>query len=251
MALLLRDDSGGKRLEVRAAGRTRRLYVDGVLHTQYNPSQPLTGSVWDHLALSALLAPDRAIERVLVLGLGGGAVVHLLRRIVRPREIVAVELDARRIAVARDYFIVEGDDIQLVEADAREWLAAHGGPPFQLVIEDLFSEERGEPVRPFSFDESWCEALLAVLDVPGWLVVNFLPRRALDAAPITRQARYRQRFPAAFRFSDPRLDNAVAAFCGLPVTPRAFRRRLAQHPELAGARARELAAAFSVHALWR
>jgi hydrogenase-4 component F len=56
MSVLHRQELGdGRILEVRSAQATRRLYVDGVLHTSYSPARPLTGAVWDPLALAGFL----------------------------------------------------------------------------------------------------------------------------------------------------------------------------------------------------
>ena len=51
MALLWSHREKGVLYQVRAAGSSRRLYADGVLHTQFNPRRIVTGSVWDLLWL--------------------------------------------------------------------------------------------------------------------------------------------------------------------------------------------------------
>ena len=51
MALLWERRVEGTLYQVRSAGRTRRLYTNGVFHSQYNPVRPVTGSVWDLLLL--------------------------------------------------------------------------------------------------------------------------------------------------------------------------------------------------------
>ena len=72
MALLWEKRAGGVCYQVRTAGNTVRLYTNGVLHTQYNPTRLLTGSVWDLLLLGALFVPRERMRRVLLLGVGGG-----------------------------------------------------------------------------------------------------------------------------------------------------------------------------------
>ena len=72
MALLWSEQDGDSRYEVRSAGNTRRLYTNGVFHSQYNPNNPVTGSVWDLLLLPAFFLPPGRPRRVLVLGVGGG-----------------------------------------------------------------------------------------------------------------------------------------------------------------------------------
>ena len=71
MALIWKTDLQGVHYEVRRAGRTLRLYANGVQHSEFHPKRLLTGSVWDLLWLPALLHEPSRFRRVLVLGLGG------------------------------------------------------------------------------------------------------------------------------------------------------------------------------------
>ena len=80
MSIVWEQVQGGTRYQVRRAGGSLRLYTNGVLHSQYNAARPLTGSVWDLLTVPAFLLAPGAVQRVLVLGIGGGAVIQQLRR---------------------------------------------------------------------------------------------------------------------------------------------------------------------------
>src|SRR5690606_38618268 len=155
MALIWSKRHGNVNYEVRSAGNTRRLYSNGVFHSSYNPSRAITGGVWDLLMMPAFLYPPGAIRRVLLLGVGGGTVIRQLQAFVRPREIVAVDLDPVHLDVARRFFGVRGEDARLVHADAREWLDADDSR-YDLVIDDLFGERDGEPVRAVTADAAWC-----------------------------------------------------------------------------------------------
>ncbi len=42
---------------MRTAGKTLRLYTDGVFHSQFNPNHAVTGGVWDALMLPAFFYP--------------------------------------------------------------------------------------------------------------------------------------------------------------------------------------------------
>ena len=101
MALLWHKQDGNTRYEVRSAGNTRRLYTNGVFHSQYNSTQPVTGSVWDLLLLPAFFLPASSLKRVLVLGVGGGAVIRQLNHFLQPEQIVGVELNPVHLEVAR------------------------------------------------------------------------------------------------------------------------------------------------------
>ncbi|WP_455210375.1 spermidine synthase, partial [Kaarinaea lacus] len=145
MALLWSEQSGGTRYEVRTAGNSLRLYTDGVFHSQYNPTNPITGSVWDLLFLPAFFYPPQRIKRVLVLGVGGGAVMRQLLHFVDPDEIVGVELNATHLMLAKKYFGLRRKKITLIEDDAVQWMRHYRGDKFDMIIDDVFAEQDGSP----------------------------------------------------------------------------------------------------------
>jgi spermidine synthase len=239
VAVLFFEQRGAQRVEVRSAGNTRRLYVDGVLHTQYNPTHALTGDIWDPLALAARLAPRGALRRVLLLGLGGGAVVQLMQRFLPPIEtFVAVEIDALKVELARRYFGL--DDIaglQVVVDDARAFLRRYRGRPFDLIIDDLFLEQDGQPERALAINDSWTGLLSKRLAQPGWLIVNFPAYSEFKTSALNAPT-MRERFVRAFRFSTPQSENAIVALCGQDTCKKTFRRRLLVDPQLSRAKER-------------
>ncbi len=173
MAIVWQKKQAGTDYQVRSAGKTRRLYTDGVFHSQYNPSKPVTGSVWDLLLLPAFFHPVGDVQRVLVLGVGGGAVINQLNRFISPAIIEGVELNPVHIHVAKTYFHVEANNVKIHQADAVKWLKSYRGPKFDLIIDDLFGEESGEPCRAVAADQFWCELLQRRLKASGTLVMNF------------------------------------------------------------------------------
>lgn len=228
MSLLWSREVDGCRYEVRTAGGSRRLYTDGVFHSQYNPGQLITGGVWDLMMLPAFLLPPNAVQRVLLLGLGGGTAVHQLRAFVRPRQIIAVELDAVHLEVARDFFDLGGEGVELQQADAVRWVTDHDGDPFDLVIDDLYCGGDGEPSRAVPLDDAWLAQLAGLVAPGGALAINTLgPAAAADAA-----ARLQHEFPGALQLRAPYDRNAVAAFFRQPVEARQLRRNLMAVPGL-------------------
>lgn len=228
MALLWSRNIKGVQYEVRAAGRTRRLYTDGVFHSQYNPGNLITGGVWDLLMLPAFLLPPHAVQRVLLLGLGGGTVIHQLQHFVRPREITAIELDATHLDIAARYFDVNAQNVNLVRADAADWVGRYDGPRFDLVIDDLFGEADGQPCRAIPLDDAWLAELSRLTSSSGALAINTLgPAAARDAA-----VRLAGLFPGALQLRAPMDENAVAALFREPVEARQLRRNLMAVPGL-------------------
>lgn len=222
--------------EVRSAGRTRRLYSNGVFHSQYNPGQPVAGSVWDLLLLPAFMQQLGSVQRVLVLGVGGGAVIKQLQYFLKPEQILGVELNPIHIKVAERFFGVVGSGLELIEGDAVAWLQAYQGPKFNLIIDDLFGELDGQPARAVAADDAWCRVLLKHLEVDGALVMNFDEAQGLSRCGyldkanrvLKRQAYWRR----GWCFSTPLYSNAVACFSRQSLERKEFRQQLQGFSEL-------------------
>lgn len=221
--------------EVRQAGQSLRLYTNGVLHSQYNPRRSVTGSVWDCLSLPALFYPAGTIQRVLVLGVGGGAVLHQLAEWVNPALIIGIELNPHHLYVSKKFFGLERHNVVLYEADAKHWLEHYDGPPFDLIIDDLYGEFQGEPVRAIELQSEWCELLLRHVAVDGALVVNTISWQELKKSALVADSKLTQAIKIAFRLCTPTCDNAVGFFSKSKLKKSTFQKRLESIPELARA----------------
>ena len=217
---------------MRTAGNSVRLYTNGVLHSQFNPSNPASGSVWDLLMLPAFFYDPGAIKRILVLGVGGGAAIRLLDHFVKPQEIIGVELNPLHIQIAKQFFGVGGKGIKLIRGDAVDWLRGDQGPRFNMIIDDLFTDAGGEPERAVAADAKWFQQLLSHLSPNGVLVMNFVSLNALQQSAYFSNQSISNRFCSAFRLTNPRYENVVAAFLRRPATGRQLRDNLIKTPGL-------------------
>jgi len=231
LALLWCKQDGATRYEVRSAGNSVRLYTNGVFHSQYNPHQPVSGSLWDLLMLPAFFAPQ-AVRRVLMLGVGGGAVIRQLNHFLAPSAIVGVELNPVHLAVARRWFGVAARNVTLHEADALRWVREYRGAPFDMIVDDLFGDSGGEPQRAVAADRHWLRQLDKLLAPTGLLVTNFGSLGELQACAWFHDQRIRSRYPAAFRLTSPLYANAVGAFLRQPTVTAQLRRQLVAFPAL-------------------
>ncbi|MFP5382440.1 MAG: spermidine synthase [Gammaproteobacteria bacterium] len=235
MAVIWRKDAGGVHYEVRTAGKTTRLYTNGVLHTQHNPSRLLTGSVWDLLLLPALLLPRDKVRRVLVLGVGGGAVIHQLLRLFPAVQVTAVELNPVHVSVARRFFGLGDPRLHIVCENAVTWLALYDGEPFDLVIDDLFGDRDGQPCRAVDANTDWFDLLAMPLSPGGVLAMNFATQREVRASAWGHGERaVRRRFPGALSLATPGCENRVAVFLPRVVSASELRNAVAAEPLLSG-----------------
>jgi spermidine synthase len=164
----------------------RRLVVAGDTLSVY----PLDGDwsrvhkeYWWH-ALAAVTFPPR--PTVLLVGLGGGTQVHLLRRLARPRRISAIERDPAIVQVARDWFGLArlgGLEFLCDEADVVVRSLAASDRRFDFIMEDAAYAEVPERALPLA------RALAGLVAHEGWLVLNRHHRS--DATALTTEMRAR------------------------------------------------------------
>jgi SAM-dependent methyltransferase len=129
--------SARPRVAVRRGPDGLELRVDGTLASLHRSGPGVTGTVWWALAAPVLLLPGPRPPCVLVLGLAAGSVARAVRALAPRAQIVGVENDPGVLRVARRHFELDRLDVELREADAREYLAAEMRR-FDLIVEDLF-----------------------------------------------------------------------------------------------------------------
>lgn len=125
-------------------------------------------------ALPKSVSPDRA----LLLGLGGGTVVKLLKKKWPQCEITAVEIDPETAAVARTYFGLDKfPDFKAIIGDAWEVVNKKRAElgRFNLIIIDLYV---GQDAPAFARSEIFFDYLTAMLEKDGLLVLNLLLNEA-------------------------------------------------------------------------
>jgi len=226
LAVIWTKSTSEARFEVRRAGNSVRLYRNGVFHSQFNSRTPISATPWSLLLLPAFFRPVGTIRRALVLGVGGGAVIRLLKQCVQPETIIGVELDPVHVAIARRFFGVTPRVADLVQADAADWLAGYQGPAFDLIIDDLYGESEGEPMRAVAADRAWLSTLARQLSEDGLLVMNFVARSDLrNSANLLREL-YPQRFDKAFQLGLPAYENLIGVFLRQESVTKPLRRIL-------------------------
>lgn len=232
MTILWEKTWQGSHYEVRAAGQTRRLYTDGVFHSQYRPQRALAGGIWDLLLLPIFFRQPQHFKRVLMLGVGGGTVLHQLRRYASIDAMLGVELNPVHLQVAKRFFDVQRSNTRLFEAEAGDWLRRYRGPKFDLIIEDLFGEQAGEPARAIAADTEWMQLLERNLSADGILVMNFIDRKSLHDCAWYHQSALRRALPQAYQFTLPAYENYIGCFLRQPASGRLLRENIHTRPAL-------------------
>ena len=147
--------------------RERRLVVGGDILSVY----PLDGNwarVQDEYWWRALtLAPPRSTA--LLIGLGGGTQVHLLRQLSRPRLVTVIERDPVILRVACRWFGLDAvGGLEFLCGDAEQVVPAlaAAGRTFDFVMEDAAYAEPPERAVPLA------RAVVPLVAESGRLVIN-------------------------------------------------------------------------------
>lgn len=233
MAVVWQKKTATTHYEVRSAGNSLRLYTNGVFHSQYHPQQVVTGYVWDLLLLPVFFYPPKTIKRVLVLGVGGGAVIHSLQHFIAPESIDGVELDAVHVQIAQRYFGISGADVTLHTADAIRWVAAYTGAKFDVIIDDVFADYEGQPVQVAEATPQWLALLRKHLTPQGMVIKNFVDQKTLTTA--LRQYNIQSGFKSAFALAGLKDQNRVAVFARANLQVSDLRKHITTMPQLVAA----------------
>lgn len=228
MAIIWQKKTANQIYQVRTAGHSIRLYSNNVFHSQWNPHTPIAGSLWDLLFLPVFFSPqvDR-LNKALILGVGGGAIINLFNQYLSLDCIDGVDLDSTHIYIAKRFFGINISNTYLHRAEAQSWVSNSGRAKYDFVLEDLFLPETDsqDAVRAIESSTAWFEALLKKLSVRGVLVMNFESEKQFKHSDACRRAKDLCRLGklggVAF-LKHPKYENCIAVFTKVAISKRTF-----------------------------
>lgn len=232
MAVLFEKQIGENRYRVTKAGRSIRLYTNGLFHSQYNANSVISGALWDLLLLPGFMLPQSP-RHCLVLGVGGGAVIRMLQHFFPAIVITGVDIDRTHVTVAKRYFGISRANTELVVCDAKQWLSENNGLRFDMVIDDVFGGQNGDPQRPFEFDRHWLAQLLRAVSKTGCCVINLDRKEYVRRFVHAYQDEFvRHGVMSAWQMACPGYENRIMILNKAPVKRAEFTQRLQQSPKL-------------------
>jgi len=139
------------------------LYVQEMLQ-----SGGVVGGVWKK-ALSNIKHPT---SNILILGLGGGTAVGLIKSRWPEAKITGLEIDPEIVKISRRFFDLEKvGNLKIVTADAIEWIRSYRGEKFELILVDLYL---GGKFPPKAASEGFLKNIKKLLTKDGIVVFNWL-----------------------------------------------------------------------------
>lgn len=137
-SVLFRQDTQYHRITVTQSGTIRNLRFDATRQSGMDMADGLTSAVRypDYMQLSLALKPNA--KRVLVLGLGGGAITKRFWHDYPEMSVDSVEIDPVVVDVARKYFeLPEDDRSRAYVQDARRFVQTSRGT-YDIVVMDAY-----------------------------------------------------------------------------------------------------------------
>jgi len=181
--------------------------VIGATHATWHPTRLMTGHAWDAITAATLLHPG-SITSLLMLGLGGGTVLRQLRHFLPEIEITAVEIDGEMIRLAQEYMELDKLNIQVVHADAFDFLA-QPSDSYDIVIDDLYRCGEQDVERPANVDNDLLENHSHHLKEGGSLVMNFVVSRGHHLMHRTARKAFTSHYPSVRAVRPPNSLNEV------------------------------------------
>lgn len=193
--------------------------------SQINLANPhlLRFNYLQHMFTSYLLQPEQ--KTVLVVGLGGGGMVHFLQKHDPSCEVDAVEIDPMVVQLAERFFLLKRTkNVRLIVADAFEYFEQEE-KKYDVIYMDAFlkpsesTDRTGAPLQMRTLD--FYKQLQSRLTDGGSVVFNINPHPAMreDIATIV------EAFPQTYVFKLPKAEGFVAIGSMQPVRlkPEAMR----------------------------
>lgn len=147
--------------------------------------------------------------RILMLGLGAGSALEILRKKCRwDYRVTAVELDADLISVARQHFGLETHpNLEIINGDAALHAATLPGATFDLIVDDVFWDHN---IPEFCTGREYLAHCKRLLLPGGTYMRNTMPGGGFD--PIAYEAVLASVFSEYYTLTDKEYGNRIY-FC--------------------------------------
>ncbi len=144
-----------------------KLLVDGA-----RESGEYIRELWEYAFRELRFPWKQNIRSILVLGVAGGTVIHMLRKAFPEASITGVEIDEVMIDIGKQYFgLGSFRNLRLICDDAVRYVQKSKKGMFDLVILDIFI---GPDVPDVVLTEDFQKDLRGLLRKNGVLLVNYL-----------------------------------------------------------------------------
>ncbi len=147
----------------------RELVTTDAFGNRFSQSGPIVAKLWAPTLKRILKGYQDPL--VLMLGLGGGTLIDIIKTYSKTATINVVELDPIMVELATTYFDINPVEVSIFLDDARDFVFLPKAESFEVICVDLFCHEY---VPSFLEDRAWLTQLRRILAPHGTIVVNRL-----------------------------------------------------------------------------
>lgn len=123
--------------------------------------------LWQHAFCAFGIIPSPDVRSILVLGVGGGTVIHLLSALYPDALITGVDIDEKMVSIGKKYFGLTGFSLEV--EDAQKFVKRAGW--WDMIVVDLFI---GATIPYFVGEEVFFRHLRRLMTPKGMVVINYL-----------------------------------------------------------------------------
>lgn len=143
-----------------------------------------------------------------MLGLAGGTAFRVLRHLIPGCRLTAIDIDGEIIALARKHMELDSLGIEIITADAYEWLAK-SRRTFDAVIDDIYLAGKTDVFRPRALDTAVLGNLRRVVAPGGLLAINLVTGSGHRTMQSLTRRMLRENFPVVRTIKSPEAMNEV------------------------------------------
>lgn len=190
-----------QRVEVWRSRDEAEFRVEGAAHAWWHRHRLVSGLAWDNIAAACLLHPGGNPADILMLGLGGGTGLRLLRALLPCARFTAVEIDPVMVGLARKHMSLDKLDVEVIEGDARV-VARDTAKKFDVVVDDLYLAGAEDVVR-CDRDGGFLGACSRLLHPHGIVVANLVTGPGHRKVQSAARREFLARFPVVKSVTTP------------------------------------------------
>ncbi|MCF6323587.1 MAG: hypothetical protein L3J89_04560 [Gammaproteobacteria bacterium] len=172
--LLISEETPWGVVDVWQEGSVRSLYIQDqtALQSQLDMARKEILLLQHCRAMMSFLLFQEQPQSILLLGLGGGSIIHFLRHWFPELKITAVDINEKIVNVGEKYFdVLETPQVSIEVADAFSYLLKSRKKNMNVILVDLHN---GNCLPDFVFQYDFMDQCYQALSLDGVLVINIL-----------------------------------------------------------------------------
>lgn len=136
---------------------------------------------------------EKNIRSVLVLGVAGGTIIHMLHALYPKAQITGVDIDQVMIDLGKKYFgLNDIPKLTLIVADAKDFIQRQQVKKYDCIVIDLFI---GRDIPDFVSSRDYLQAIHGLLSPEGFVFINYLKELEYGLKPSGMTKTLRKMFP--------------------------------------------------------